>query len=195
MRLPEVVAQILSDLSASSMVKADNESVMGKVDVSQLEEYLSSHSVLSKPHQHQVVLTRDFQLSVSGSAEKMDLTIEKMAQQMGRDKTTIGRWKQNPQQPKLADLNGLSQAIGVYSPLVFLSVQWLDDGREMSLLELLEEIYRGFSLFSLKKSYVNRKPVDNSRLEQRLDLIESHLKKIDQHLSQIDQHLTKLGGR
>ena len=182
MRLTQVVAQILSGL----IVKYNRGSGTEEVNISQLEEYLSQHSVLSQPNQHEIILTSDFQLPVQDSNQKMELnTIEKMAQQMGRDKTTIGRWKQNPQQPKLADVNGLSQAIGVYSPLVFLSVKWLDDGRQMSLLELLEEIYRGFSPSQTK--------VDNSGVEQRLEQIEVHLKKIDQHLDQIDQRLTEKG--
>ena len=38
MRLPEVVAQILSGLSTSPMGKAHNESGTGEVDLSQLED-------------------------------------------------------------------------------------------------------------------------------------------------------------
>ena len=63
----------------------------------------------------------------------------------------------------------------------------------MSLLELLEEIYRGFILFSLKETFVNHVQVDNSGAEQRLYLIEIHLKKIDQYLSQIDKRSVEKG--
>ena len=61
----------------------------------------------------------------------------------------------------------------------------MDDGRQVSQLELLEDIYRGFSPSQTK--------VDNSGVEQRLEQIEVHLKKIDQHLDQIDQRLTEKG--
>ena len=52
----------------------------------------------------------------------------------------------------------------------------MDDGRQVSQLELLEEIYRGFSPSQTK--------VDNSGVEQRLEQIKVHLKKIDQRLTE-----------
>lgn len=107
---------------------------------------------------------------------------------MGRDRTTLGRWRRNPQGLKLGDINRLAESISLYSPLAVLSVQWSSDQRQMTLLELLEEVWRGFVI--RQSSRVNhQQALSDSGLEHRLRQIEHQLAGINKQLQGLNPNL------
>ena len=112
---------------------------MQRLDLTHLYQHLSRQSVLRQPHQ--IVLNPDFQLQ----SPHQSLSRQKIARQMGRDRTTLARWTNRPQSPKLSDINKLTLALGVYSPLAILSVRWLDQQTETALPALVAQIMAGLS--------------------------------------------------
>ncbi|MDP6747160.1 MAG: hypothetical protein QGH37_09070 [Candidatus Poribacteria bacterium] len=103
---------------------------------------------------------------------------------MGRDRATLGRWRRNPQGLKLGDINRLAESISLYSPLAVLSVQWSSDQRQMTLLELLElleEVLRGFVIRQSSR-VSHQQALSDSGLEHRLRQIEHQLAGINKQL-------------
>ena len=179
--LPALVAQIMAGLSGVAEIPAALKSGLEDLEPSLVESYLSSQSVLSQSHQ--ILLSTEFQFQPSVEEEqqlKLN-TLDQMAERVDRDRTTLGRWRRNPQGLKLGDINRLAESISLYSPLAVLSVQWSSDQRQMTLLELLEEVLRGFVIWQSSR-VSHQQALSDSGLEHRLRQIEHQLAGINKQL-------------
>jgi transcriptional regulator with XRE-family HTH domain len=179
--LPALVAQIMARLSGVAEIPAALKSGLEDLEPSLVESYLSSQSVLSQSHQ--ILLSTEFQFQPSVEEEqqlKLN-TLDQMAERVDRDRTTLGRWRRNPQGLKLGDINRLAESISLYSPLAVLSVQWSSDQRQMTLLELLEEVLRGFVIWQSSR-VSHQQALSDSGLEHRLRQIEHQLAGINKQL-------------
>ncbi|MDP6598222.1 MAG: hypothetical protein QGI86_20450 [Candidatus Poribacteria bacterium] len=182
--LPALVAQIMAGLSGVAEIPAALKSGLEDLEPSLVESYLSSQSVLSQSHQ--ILLSTEFQFQPSVEEEqqlKLN-TLDQMAERVDRDRTTLGRWRRNPQGLKLGDINRLAESISLYSPLAVLSVQWSSDQRQMTLLELLElleEVLRGFVIRQSSR-VSHQQALSDSGLEHRLRQIEHQLAGINKQL-------------
>ena len=179
--LPALVAQIMAGLSGVAEIPAALKSGLEDLEPSLVESYLSSQSVLSQSHQ--ILLSTEFQFQPSVEEEqqlKLN-TLDQMAERVDRDRTTLGRWRRNPQGLKLGDINRLAESISLYSPLAVLSVQWPSDTRQMTLLELLEEVLRGFVIWQSSR-VSHQQALSDSGLEHRLRQIEHQLAGINKQL-------------
>ncbi len=179
--LPALVAQIMAGLSGVAEIPAALKSGLEDLEPSLVESYLSSQSVLSQSHQ--ILLSTEFQFQPSVEEEqqlKLN-TLDQMAERVDRDRTTLGRWRRNPQGLKLGDINRLAESISLYSPLAVLSVQWSSDQRQMTLLELLEEVLRGFVIWQSSR-VSHQQALSDSGLEHRLRQIEHQLVGINKQI-------------
>ena len=179
--LPALVAQIMAGLSGVAGIPAALKSGLEDLEPSLVESYLSSQSVLSQSHQ--ILLSTEFQFQPSVEEEqqlKLN-TLDQMAERVDRDRTTLGRWRRNPQGLKLGDINRLAESISLYSPLAVLSVQWSSDQRQMTLLELLEEVLRGFVIWQSSR-VSHQQALSDSGLEHRLRQIEHQLAGINKQI-------------
>jgi transcriptional regulator with XRE-family HTH domain len=179
--LPALVAQIMAGLSGVAEIPAALKSGLEDLEPSLVESYLSSQSVLSQSHQ--ILLSTEFQFQPSVEEEqqlKLN-TLDQMAERVDRDRTTLGRWRRNPQGLKLGDINRLAESISLYSPLAVLSVQWSSDQRQMTLLELLEEVLRGFVIWQSSR-VSHQQALSDSGLEHRLRQIEHQLAGINKQI-------------
>ncbi len=179
--LPALVAQIMAGLSGVAEIPAALKSGLEDLEPSLVESYLSSQSVLSQSPQ--ILLSTEFQFQPSVEEEqqlKLN-TLDQMAERVDRDRTTLGRWRRNPQGLKLGDINRLAESISLYSPLAVLSVQWSSDQRQMTLLELLEEVLRGFVIWQSSR-VSHQQALSDSGLEHRLRQIEHQLAGINKQI-------------